>query len=197
MAAPEPARGDPFLLTFEGLQNGEPVLNFYNGGTGGFGSGPGINFGASFTSEAWALKKVFPGDPSATVMFLTDGSPTPGLTAVSATLNVTPGFSHDVAFDFYLIDSSGSATVWSGPNGTGTMVASVMLNPVSSFTTVDLPFTGVAHSMVLSGFNQQIAFDNIRSPITFTIVPEPPMALLLTAVGVVVLAFRARPARST
>jgi len=32
-------------LTFEGLKDSEPILNFYIGGFGGKGSGPGPNFG--------------------------------------------------------------------------------------------------------------------------------------------------------
>ena len=37
------AQANTVVLSFEGLQNLEPVNNFYNGGTGGFGSGPGAN----------------------------------------------------------------------------------------------------------------------------------------------------------
>ena len=37
----------PFVLTFEGLQDFEDVLEFYNGGTGSSGS-TGPNFGVSF-----------------------------------------------------------------------------------------------------------------------------------------------------
>ena len=38
------------VLTFEGLKNSEPVNNFYNGGFGGDGSGPGPNFGVSWSN---------------------------------------------------------------------------------------------------------------------------------------------------
>jgi hypothetical protein len=36
-------------LGFDGLQDGEQVLDFYNGGFGGLGSGPGPMFDVSFT----------------------------------------------------------------------------------------------------------------------------------------------------
>jgi hypothetical protein len=42
-------------LTFEGLGNFEPVSQFYNGGTGGNGSGPGTNYGISFSPNSLAL----------------------------------------------------------------------------------------------------------------------------------------------
>ena len=43
------------LMTFEGLKEGEQVLNFYNGGLGSMGGGPGPKFGVAFTSTAVAL----------------------------------------------------------------------------------------------------------------------------------------------
>src|SRR4051812_24420823 len=43
------------VLTFEGLQNLEPIENYYNGGLGGLGSGPGPNYGITFTSDSLAI----------------------------------------------------------------------------------------------------------------------------------------------
>jgi hypothetical protein len=47
------------VLTFEGLQNLEPVGSFFSEGTGGNGSGPGPDFGISFSSNALALIDAF------------------------------------------------------------------------------------------------------------------------------------------
>ena len=47
--------GATALMTFEGLKEGEQVLNFYNGGHGSMGGGPGPKFGVAFTSTAVAL----------------------------------------------------------------------------------------------------------------------------------------------
>ena len=41
-------------LTFEGLKNYEEVENYYNGGKGSKGSGPGTNYGVTFSSNALA-----------------------------------------------------------------------------------------------------------------------------------------------
>ena len=49
------ANASATVLDFEGLGNFEAVSNFYNGGTGGFGSGPGPNLGAVFSLDALAL----------------------------------------------------------------------------------------------------------------------------------------------
>src|SRR5271165_4567000 len=49
------AQAGTIALTFEGLQNLEPVANFYAGGSGGFGSGPGPNYGITFGSNALAI----------------------------------------------------------------------------------------------------------------------------------------------
>src|SRR5690242_4774654 len=49
------------LLTFSGLKDLEPISNFYNGGTGGFGSSGGQNFGITFSSDALAIKSYLQG----------------------------------------------------------------------------------------------------------------------------------------
>ena len=43
------------VLNFEGLQNLEPILNFYDGSLGGFGSGPGPDYGITFGLDALAI----------------------------------------------------------------------------------------------------------------------------------------------
>ena len=87
-------------LTFEGLGNFEPVSQFYNGGTGGNGSGPGTNYGISFSPNSLALidsdaggSGNFGGEPSPdTVLFFTSGT---------AVMNVPAGFA--TGFSFYLL----------------------------------------------------------------------------------------------
>jgi hypothetical protein len=52
---PLPAQAGVVGLDFEGLQDLEPINNFYNGGRGGFGSGPGPSFGIVFSSTSLAV----------------------------------------------------------------------------------------------------------------------------------------------
>jgi len=102
-----PAQAD--TITFDGLQNSEPILNFYNGGLGGAGSGPGPNFGVTFSSNA-VVSGVTGGDPR---FFFRPPSP--------AIANVPGGFVSQLSF----LAGSGtpfpSVTVsaFEGLNGTG------------------------------------------------------------------------------
>src|SRR5216684_8849886 len=43
------------ILTFEGLKDNEPINNYYNGGFGNNGSGPGPNYGITFGPDALAI----------------------------------------------------------------------------------------------------------------------------------------------
>src|SRR5258706_16298555 len=43
------------IVTFGGLKNLEFFDQFYNGGTGSLGSGPGPNFGLQFTAKAQTI----------------------------------------------------------------------------------------------------------------------------------------------
>jgi hypothetical protein len=68
-------------LTFVGLQGLEPILNYYDAGLGGFGSGPGPNYGITFGANALAVISAdnggagdFNGAPYDTVSFFASGS---------------------------------------------------------------------------------------------------------------------------
>ena len=50
--APGPAASQILVLDFEGLEDLEPVGDFYDGGVGGFGSGPGPDFDIVFSPNA-------------------------------------------------------------------------------------------------------------------------------------------------
>jgi len=173
------------LLTFEGLQNGEGVENFYNGGTGSAGSGPGPNLGISFSSNALASidedaggTGQFGNEPSeSTALFFLDGS--------SITMNVSSGFQNQLTFFYSAPFSTGSVTIYDGPDATGNVLATATLptTPLngapdpngifSPFVGFSIPFNGVALSVAFGGDPDFIVFDNIGS------VPEPATLLLL------------------
>jgi hypothetical protein len=193
-----PARGASVVLTFQGLQEGEQVENFYNGGLGSLGSGPGPAFGATFSANAFVLtdSKHYSGEPSAPAVMLLGNNSVPGGQQIAATMNVAGGFVSDFSFFYGSIEAPQSVQIFSGLNGLGTLLGSVTLmmtpgsssdatNPQAVFTAlpVDVPFAGTAHSVVFTGGNQQIVFDDIQ----FTAVVPEPRSLVLLAIGVALL----------
>lgn len=190
------AQAAPFVLTFEGLSNLEAVNEYYNGGLGGNGSGPGPNFGVSFSGNSLAIIDAdaggsgnIGGEPTPdTVLFFLTGT---------AIMNVAAGFSDGFSFFYSAINNPGSISVYDGLDGTGNLLASLQL-PVtpsdggdpsgafSPFFPVGVAFQGVALSIDFGGTVNQIAFDNI----TFgsddpcegdeCVVPEPGSLALLS-----------------
>ncbi len=198
----KPVVAEQVLLTFEGLKNGEAVNNYYAGGNGSLGTGPGPNYGITFTGPvvdgqndaiAYIPKTAFPNDPSPpTVLLLaSELSVIPAGQPISAYMNVSPGFSGSLGWYYAAIDSNATVQIYSGMNGSGTLLASKTL-PFTSQTIgifdpneIDVSFSGVAHSAVFSGGNQQVAFDDIRLTI-----PEPASPVLLVIGGGCALVYR-------
>jgi hypothetical protein len=206
IAGGTPARAFSIELTFEGMKQGELVHDFYNGGfaltgnngLGGNGSGPGPDFGVTFTNDAVILTdgKHYVGEPTPPGVMLLGDNSVPGGAGVVVMMNASAGFVSDLSFYYGSIDSPGKVQIFSGTSGTGTLLAQMDLaittpmpapaNPVAIFTSspVDIPFEGIAHSAVFSGGNQQIVFDNVA----LAIVPEPgSLTLLVTGIGMCLL----------
>jgi hypothetical protein len=160
-------------MTFEGLGDMEPINDFYNGGTGGFGSS-GVNYGVSFTSDSLAI---IAGDSGGTGNFTGAMAPSPDtlaffLSGAGDTMNVAAGF--DTGFSFFYTSPffAGSVYVYSGLNGTGTLLASLSLgtttdtsgttgHPYDDWSPTGVTFSGTAQSAVFSGVANYIGFDNI------------------------------------
>ena len=159
-------------ITFEGLRDGESINQFYNGGTGGSGSGPGANYGISFSPNALALIDSdaggggnFGGEPSPdTVMYFLSGT---------AVMNLAAGFTTGFSFYYTAVNSPSSVTVYDGLNGTGNVLATLALpvtpnngapDPTGSFSPfvpIGVSFAGTARSVDFGGTVNQVAFDNI------------------------------------
>lgn len=146
------------FLNFNYLQNGQLVQNFYNGGSGNAGV---PNFGVTFSSNFYGLRSNAQGgsgnfspDPtSMPVVFMS------GTGSITGYLNAAGGFSSGVNF-FYTAAFSETVTVWSGANGTGTVLASMTLAPNDTYcglsgycnwTNASLSFSGTAGSVTFSG----------------------------------------------
>jgi hypothetical protein len=189
----------PLNLTFEGATGYVNAIDqFYNGGTDSVGnSGP--NFGISFTDTAVGISNDAAGTyylnapTMGTVMYALDET---------ATMNVTHGFVNELTFYYSNLAAAptqNAVNIYSGLNGTGTLLASLTLFGNASFglgcTTgithcrfdlTSVKFAGVAHSVNFGGNATNIAFDNIG--LSVTAVPEPESYLML-ALGLVAVAF--------
>jgi hypothetical protein len=183
-------------LTFEGINATYPttnyafVQNFYNGGTSSAGtSGP--NFGISFSSNAQAICLNTPGatcsntsrgglgDPASQLgaLFFLSGSET--------FMNVAGGFDTGFAFNYAAINQSGSVTVFSGPNGTGTSLATLSLPTTPStcagiynagfcpFVAAGISLLGTAESVSFAGVANQVVFDDVTFGSPTVGVPGP------------------------
>jgi hypothetical protein len=177
-------------LTFEGLGDEASIGNYYNGGAGG---NLGIQFGPdslSLISDTAGGTGNFANAPSgSTIAFFLSG---PG-----DVMNVTAGF--DTGFSFYYAGSiTGSVGVFSGLDGTGTLLASLSLpptpNPNTVWAPVGITFAGTAQSVVFSGAADYIGFDNITlgSETPGAAAPDGGSSALLLTVGLLGLAGFAR-----
>lgn len=156
-----------FTLDFGGLQDHEEVLSFYDGGFGSKGSGPGPNFGITFSPTFLAIQAVPPFGPDR--VGLLDGT--------SATMDVSGGFTSVFSFFYEATDTSGLVTLWSGLDGTGMELASIPLAQADFWTPDGTTFAGTAMSVVFSGTADALVFDQITD--VGLLVPEPASLVLL------------------
>jgi hypothetical protein len=168
-----PQGAGSIVLDFEGLGDQEAVNQFYNGGTGGGGSGPGANYGVVFSDNSLSIIDAdaggtgnFGGEPSpSTVLFF--------LTGAAATLNVAAGFTTGFSFFYSAINNPGVIRVYDGLNATGNLLATLDLpltpfngapDPSGQFSPlvpIGVTFAGTARSVDFGGTVNQVAFDNI------------------------------------
>lgn len=189
------ATAGSIVLTFEGLQNYESVQNYYDGGLGGNGSGPGPNYGITFGSDSLAIVSGavpggsgnFSGAPTMpTVLFF--------LTGPGDVMDVPAGFDTGFSFFYSAVVYPGSVSVYDGLDGTGTLLASLDLPVTPSggagctygaycpWAPIGVSFSGTAESVVFSGSANYIGFDNITlgssTPVSST--PEPVSLILFS-----------------
>jgi hypothetical protein len=147
----------------------EQILNYYNGGADQYGD-VGPNYGIVFGSDALALGQ-YPAAPNSNVgnepgggnaLFFLSGS--------GDIMNVAAGFNTGFSF-YYSAADSGSITVWSGQNGTGTELASLALPAYGNqyptepyydgWAPIGVTFSGTAESVVFSGTANYIDFTDV------------------------------------
>lgn len=158
------------IVTFGHLKDLEFINQFYDGGTGSLGSGPGPNYGLTFTSNAQVIKSASQGGSgdfinnpgSYPVMFFQTGN--------VATMTATNGMQEAIWF-YYSALQQGLVTVYSGPNATGNILASITL-PVNNsgctgyklcvWSPVGIPLSTTAGSISFAGIPDYLAIDTIH-----------------------------------
>jgi len=167
------------ILTFEGLRDNEPILNFYNGGFGANGSGPGPNYGIMFEGQSLAIISdlstiVTPAGPATGTGHFSN-APSGVTTAYflsgsGVVMNVPAGFTTGFSVYYAAANTAGSISVYDGLDATGNVLATLQL-PIngsncgpeiySCWNPVGVSFNGVAKSVNFSGAANYIGFDNI------------------------------------
>ena len=113
------------------------IENFYNGGTSSIGTS-GTNYGISFPDNALLICLNTPGVVCSNTSRGGQGDPKSQLGALfflsgsSTFLNDPTGFTTGFSFNYTAINVGGSIQVYSGLNGTGTLLANLALPTTSS-----------------------------------------------------------------
>lgn len=186
--------------TYPFASNSVLALDYYNGGTSSAGtSGP--DYGAEVSGNGLVLclntltvicpapqsnasrGGLAPGSDKAALLFTSNSDPY---------INVAAGFNTGFAFNYASVAQSGSAQVYSGLNGTGTLLASIPLVPNAGacpgyvgvycpFSGAGTSFLGVAQSVFFAGAANQIVFDDITFGSAIPGVPEPTTNVMMLA----------------
>jgi hypothetical protein len=199
-------------LDFEGINATYPsgyafIGGFYNGGTSSDGTS-GTNFGIEFTDNAQAIclntlgvvcsntsRGGIPGSTLGGLFFLS---------GAQTFMNVAKGFDTGFSFNYTAINNPGSISVYDDLNGSGNLLASLVLPTTPSgpcpgfnagfcpFFALGIGFAGIAKSVSFAGVANQIVFDDVTfgsiTPPGPGVVPLPP-ALPLLASGLAALGF--------
>lgn len=176
-----------FLIDFEGFQNDERVLNYYDGGLGSLGSGPGPDYNITFNSNTRATKS------SDFVLNPPSGVAAASFVIQGIVLNAPDGLIDELSFFYSSKNQAGNFTIYDGLAGTGNILKSVTLPPLDNsagqgdpfkiWQQVNVSFDGVAKSLQFSSLSQGIVIDNIEVTAVNPI-PEPLTILgSATAVG--------------
>ncbi|MBT2187293.1 PEPxxWA-CTERM sorting domain-containing protein [Sphingobium nicotianae] len=163
-------------LNFAGLNGDaqELVLEYYNGGTGSLGSGPGTNYGISFSNNAIACS-VQPGGNCNSAALPTGGNLLFFLTGAASTMNVAGGFNTGFSFYYSAVNNPAFVNVYSGLNATGSILATINLPTTQNgagvpgcfganfcpYVPIGVTFAGTAMSVDFGGSANQVAFADI------------------------------------
>ena len=167
-------------LTFSGLSNTEQALNYFSGGYGSLGSGPGPNYQINFSSNA----------------IVAGGRKGNMLTGTGAVvMDVHTEFANSVKLSYVALAPE-VVNVWSGYDGSGSLLATMTLLPNASCHSVTQcgwaqageSFTGIAASVTFSGAGGQFGIGSIELGAPYrgksgTIATPEPSSIVLLPTG--------------
>jgi len=156
------------VIGFEGLPNNDEVLSYFNGGQdGALNTGP--SDGVIFADDAYAF--ISADDPTGTADFggdpLGDTIVTFEATSGIATINVPGGFT--TGFSFYYSSPVDSATIliFSGPDDTGTQLASFDIHNTGDGNTLGNPACPNPTDTYCPLFPAGVSFDGVAQSVDF------------------------------
>lgn len=186
------ASADTVVMNFDMSQpNGEYVDNYYNGGCSSSYQGGGTTCGGPDWGVVWN-GAIAGWAPNGIWENGSDEPSSPGIMAFldanEAYMNVAGGFTTGFSFYYASAGNTGFINVYSGLNGSGTVLASLDLPGTASYCDsvhayscwdpIGVSFSGTAQSVAFGGTANFISFDNVTigaatpgNPTTS--VPEP------------------------
>ncbi len=197
LLAAAPAFAGNVTLNFEGVQSFAAIAGYYNGQAlppsvlPGPGGAPGPAWGITFGGDVLGLFNDALGP-----YFSNAPSPLGVMTVVGtdSTMNITSGFTGLSLFYSSFSAVTDAVQVWSGLNGTGSVLASFSLlgnaqtggctdSPLCNFNSINRSWAGVARSATFANATNVAVFDNL----TVALVPEP-ASLAMLGLGLGLLA---------
>lgn len=150
-----PAVANPAVtFTFSALSSNEQVLNYFGGEYGSLGSGPGPNYGISFSPNSEIVR----------------GTKNNLLTSNGTiVMNVHTEFANSFKLGYVTLAPE-VVNVWSGYDGSGYLLATMTLLPNSwchgvtqcSWAHAGEPFPGIAASVTFSGAGNQFGVGSVK-----------------------------------
>lgn len=192
------ASAQVYTMTFDDVPLYSSPADYYKGGMSSAGItppvGPGPDYGVTWSNaqQVWGTANTIATNVPSGSQFLAFGGD--GFVD-SAVMNVAGGFSTGVSF-FYMY--AVSVEVWSGENGTGTLLAQLIptypVDPPSCgyycvWYSDGISFDGVAHSVTFDGYYDVSLIDSVSIGTTVPLavpVPEPATVWLMLG-GVIAL----------
>lgn len=184
-----PAGAEIITLTFDELADLEPITNYYAGGFGGSGSGPGPDLGITFGPDSLALVSQDAGGSGNFANQPSGNTVAVFLSELGDVMNVPGGFTTGVAFYYAAVTDPGLVVVYSEINAAGSVLATLQLTSTGNcspdpafciWNTSGASFSGTARSVDFGASDNLVAYDNVTLGSAIpSAIPEPSTAIVV------------------